>query len=45
MFKEIFVKFSEGTWSEEVDFTALLNAIVDFVKKILKFEFKFDLDA
>ena len=45
MLKEIFVKFSEGNWSEEVDFTALVQAIVDFVKDILKNEFGFDLDA
>ena len=39
------IKFWEGAWAEEVSFDAIINAIVDFVKKILKFEFKFDLDA
>lgn len=34
-----------GEFVEEVDVADLINAIVDFVKNLLKFEFGIDLDA
>lgn len=38
---EFEVEFSDpkSTWSEIVDFADFFNAILDFIKKILKFEF------
>ena len=36
--------FDKDVWSEVVDFESFINAIVDFVKTVLKFEFGFDLD-
>ena len=32
-------------WAEEVQFGTIFNVILAFIKNILKFEFKFDLDA
>lgn len=39
--ENIHVEFSDpkSDWKEEVCFTDLLNAIIEFVKKILAFEF------
>lgn len=40
------VKFwDKENWEDVVDFKSLIDAIVEFVKNILKFEFGFDLDA
>lgn len=36
MLNDIKVKFSEGKWSEEVDFTELLNTILGFFKALLE---------
>ena len=36
---EFKVEFSEGTWAETVDFAAILNVIIEFIKKIITFEF------
>lgn len=37
------IKFSDpkSDWSEVVDFSSFLNAIIEFIKKILSFEFDF----
>lgn len=34
-------KRDDGTWvwSEKFDLTALINAIIDFINKLIKFEF------
>ena len=34
--------FDKENWAEVVDFKSLINAIVDFVKDILKNEFGFE---
>ena len=36
---EFDVKFSEGSWSEVVSFADIINVIIEFIKKIITFEF------
>ena len=39
--EDVNVEFSDpkSDWSEIVNFKAILNTIIEFIKKILKFEF------